>query len=184
MQNFNDRTTQIPTISSAALLMAPTCSHILTNAKVPSESRVPSHSRNVSIISSTLHTNTTVHSQPTEPLLRPTTPKAEQYCDGPSHRPRNSEIALGQPRWSQSHVMSSHAVPIVSDKGLKKPLKRVKLLRWIRNGLAIVMGKLLLYLVCSWKQSESLAPYQHLIFIFAIYRTSLTIVIFSALGRL
>ena len=128
--------------------MAATCSHISTNASAPSESLVPSHSRKVSTISSTLHTNTTVHSQPTEPLLRPTTPEAEKYRDGTSHRLRNSEISLGLPQWSQSHVMRSHAAPIVSDKekGLKNPLKRVKLLRSIKNGLVIVMGKLILCL--------------------------------------
>lgn len=125
--------------------MAATCSNILTNASVPSESRVPSHSRDVSTISSTLHTNTTVHSQPTEPFLRPTTPKAGQYRDAPSHRSRSSERSLGLPPWSQSHVMSSHAAPTVSEKGFKNPLKRVKLLRWIKNGLAIVMGKLIFY---------------------------------------
>ena len=127
--------------------MAATCSHISTNASVPSESRVPFHSRNVSTISSTLHTNTTVHSQPTEPLLRPTTPETGQNRDGPSHRSRSSEISLGPPQWSQSHVMSSQATPIVSqEKGFKNPKKRVKLLRWIKNGLAIVMGKLVLCL--------------------------------------
>ena len=171
--------------------MAATSSHILTNVSVSSESRVPSHSRNVSTISSTLHTNTTAQSHPTEPLLRPTTHGAQQYRDGPSHRSRSSELSLGHPQWSRSHVMGSHAAPIVSEKkGPKNHLKRVKLLRWIKNGLAIVMGKLILYLylVCGWKQSEALAhhnttfsaPY---IFI-SIYRTSLTIVIFSALGRL
>ena len=129
-----------------AFLMAASSSHILTNVSVPSESRVLSHSRDVSAISSTLHTNTTVHSQPTEPLLRPTTPEAGKYRDVPSHRSRSSERSLRLPPWSQSHVMSSHAAPIVSEKGFKNPLKRVKLLRWIKNGLAIVMGKLILYL--------------------------------------
>ena len=129
--------------------MAATYSHILTNASIPSEPRVSSHSRNVSTISSTLHTNTTVHSQPTKPLLRPTTPEAGQYRDGPSHPSRNSEISLGLPQWSRSHVMSSHAAPIVSEKekGFKKSLKRVKLLRWIKNGLAFVRGKLKLYCI-------------------------------------
>ena len=121
--------------------MAATCSHILTNATVPSESRVTSHSRDVSTISSTLHTNTTAHSQPTEPLLRPKTPEAGQYRDAPSHRSRSSDRSLRLPQWSQSHVMSSHAAPIVNEKGLKNPLKRVKQLRWIKKGLAIVMGK-------------------------------------------
>jgi hypothetical protein len=131
--------------------MAATCSHILSNASVPSDSRIPSHSRDVSTISSTLQTNTTVHSQPTEPLLRPTTPKAGQYRDVPSHRSRSFERSLGLPRWSQSHVMSSYATPIVSEKSFKTPLKRVKLLRWIKNGLAIVMGKLIFYLYpCLW----------------------------------
>ena len=128
--------------------MAATCSRTLTNASVPSESRVPSHSRNVSTISSTLHTSTTVHSQPTEPLLRPTTPEAGKYRDDSSHRSRSSEISLGLPQWSQSHVITSHAAPIVSEKekGLKNPLKRAKLLRSIKNGLVIVMGKHILYL--------------------------------------
>ena len=42
--------------------------------------------------------------------------------------------------------MISHATPIVSEKekGLKKPLKRVKLLRSIKNCLVIGMGKLIL----------------------------------------
>ena len=128
--------------------MAATYSHILNNASIPSESRVPSRSRNISTISSTVHTNTTLQSQPTEPLLRPPIPEAGQYRDGPSHRSRSSEMSLGLPQWSQRHVMNSHAAPIVSEKERirKNPLKRVKLLRWIKNVLAIVMGKFVLCL--------------------------------------
>ena len=151
--------------------MADTCSHILNNASTPS---APSHSRDVSTISSTLHTNTTVHSQPTEPLLRPTTPEARRHRDTPSHPSRSSERSLGLPGWSQSHIMSSHAVATVSEKGFKNPLKRVKLLRWIKNGLAIVMGKLIslslrLELETNPKHLHpSIPPFQHFIFIFAI----------------
>lgn len=151
--------------------MAATCSHISTNASAPS---APSHSRDVSTISSTLvHTNTTVHSQPTEPLLRPTTPEAGQHRDVPSHPSRSSERSLGLPGWSQSHIMSSHTEGIASEKGFKNPLKRVKLLRWIKNGLAIVMGKLILYLYASgWKHTHNSKHLtqchpQHLIFFFA-----------------
>ena len=139
--------------------MAATCSHILTNASGPSESRVPSHSRDVSTISSTLHTNTTVHSQPTEPLLRPTTPEARQIRDVPSHRSRSSDRSLRLPQWSQSHVMSSHAAPIVSEKGSKAPLKRVKLLRWIKNGLAVVMGKHICILSYPCLRLETIRSY-------------------------
>ena len=151
--------------------MAATCSHISTNASAPSESLVPSHSRKVSTTSSTLHTNTTVHSQPTEPLLRPTTTEAEKHRDGTSHRLRSSEISLGLPQWSQSHVVSSHAAPIVSDKekGLKNPLKRVKLLRSIKNGLVIVMGKLILCLPLEITKHLhfTIPPFQHFMFLFA-----------------
>ena len=151
--------------------MASTCSNILTNASASSETRVPSHSRDVSTISSTLHTNTTVHSQPTEPLLlRPTTPEAGQCRDVPSHRSRSSERSLGFPGWSQSHVMSSHAAAIVSEKGSKNPLKRVKLLRWIKNGLAILMGKLIFYLyVWGWNRSTCPPQYHPLTLCFYLH---------------
>jgi len=152
--------------------MAATCSHILTNTPLPSESQKSSHSRDVSTNSSTLHTNTTVHSQPTEPLLRPTTPKAGQYRDVPSRRSRSSERLPGLPRWSQSHVMNSHAAPIVSEKGFKTPLKRVKLLRWIKNGLTIVMGKLIHSLFFTIGNNPkhlhtTISPSQLFIFLFA-----------------
>lgn len=155
--------------------MAATCSHIITNTSLPSESQKPSHSRDVSTNSSTLHTNTTVHSQPIEPLLRPTTPKAGQYHDVPSRRSGSSERLPGLPRWSQSHVMSSHAAPIVSEKGLKNPLKRVKLLRWIKNGLTIVMGKLIHYLYPSLRletiRSTCTPQYHPLNILICVYRT-------------
>jgi len=142
--------------------MAATCSHVLTNVTAHPEIRVPSHSRDLSTISSaTLHTNTTVHSQPTEPLLRPTTPQAGQHYDIPSHQSRDSTRLL--PRWSQSHVMSHrHSAAIVSEKGLERnPIKRVKSLRRIKNALAILMGKFLLYLcLCQWLEMISTPRYR------------------------
>ncbi|KAF8808746.1 hypothetical protein BYT27DRAFT_7164032 [Phlegmacium glaucopus] len=126
--------------------MAAACSHVLTNVPAHSETRRPSHSRDLSIVSSaTLHTNTTttVHSQPIEPLLRPTTPRAGHDHDVSSHQSRNPETLLGLPRWSQSRIMSlRHSAAILSDKGFteRNPLKRVKLLRRIKNVLAILMA--------------------------------------------
>jgi hypothetical protein len=50
-----------------------------------SESRVPSHSQDSSAVSSpTLHTNTTIHSQPTKPLLEAPVP-VEELQVTPSH---------------------------------------------------------------------------------------------------
>ena len=151
--------------------MATTCSHILTNVSAHSETGAPSHSQEVSPISSaTLHTYATLHSQPTEPL-RPTTPQTGQNNYVPSQQPRKFERSPGLPRWSESHVMSSHHA-IVSEKGFRNPLKRVKLLRRIKNALAIVMGKLI--------HTPLLTSYT----LICIYQTLLTIIVFSTLGRL
>lgn len=138
---------------------------ISTNIPVHSETRVPSHPRDLSPISSgTTYTNTTMHSQLAEPLLRPTTPKAGQHYDVPPRRLRSSEKSLGLPRWSHSHITSSrHSAVTISEKGFKSPLKRVKLLRWIKNTLSILMGKFSLYLYHCLELDTIWTSYLHLL---------------------
>lgn len=165
--------------------MAATRSSILTNVSVHTEAR---HSRDLSTISTaTAHTNNTAHSQPTEPLLSPTTPQAGHHHDVSSHRSRNSERSLGLPGWSQSHVMNRrHSAAIVSEKGFRNPLKRVKSLLWIKNGLVVLMGTFSSYLCCCLGMDSfhpHCQPFQ-LLFVFASIKRCLTIAIFSALGHL
>ena len=138
-----------------------------------SDIRVPSHSRDLSTISSAtfVNTNTTAHSQPTEPLLRPTTPQVGKCYDVSSHRPRSSERSLRLPRWSQSHVMSRrYSAAIVSEKDGRNHLERVKLLRRVKNGLAILMGKLSLCICCCLGLEKSEIPPPPFVFVFENFK--------------
>ncbi|KAF9563231.1 hypothetical protein CPC08DRAFT_760993 [Agrocybe pediades] len=103
------------------------------------------HSRNLSTVSSaTLHTNTTLHSQPYEPLLRPISPGSGEYYDVVSQQSRQqSDRILSLPRWSQSNVLSRHSTPhdekssYPSERRFKK---RINVLRLSKNILQGIMA--------------------------------------------
>lgn len=101
------------------------------------------HSRNISTVSSTTHTSTTLHSQPYEPLLRPITPASGEYYDVGSHQSRTSDNILSLPRWSRSNV-NSRSPSIHDEKKVypeKNPRRKFNLLRWSKNTLQIIMGR-------------------------------------------
>ncbi|KDR76223.1 hypothetical protein GALMADRAFT_139952 [Galerina marginata CBS 339.88] len=100
------------------------------------------HSRNLSTVSSvTLHTNTTFHSQPYEPLLQPIASAPREHHDVISHQSRHSDRILSLPRWSQSNVMTS---PSIHDEKVlyteRKPRGGARLLRWSKNVLQTIMA--------------------------------------------
>jgi len=130
-------------LSGAMVSYANTSSHV-SDSSEPQSTLV--HSRNLSTISSTtLHTSTTLHSQPYEPLLRPITPGSGHY-DVVSRQSRPSERILSLPRWSrsQSNVMSRHS-PILDEKKEyvteRKSRKPGQMLRWSKKALETIMGK-------------------------------------------
>jgi len=129
-------------LSGAMVSYANTSSHV-SDSSEPQSTLV--HSRNLSTISSaTLHTSTTLHSQPYEPLLRPITPGSGHY-DVVSRQSRPSERILSLPRWSrsQSNVMS-HS-PILDEKKEyvteRKSRTPGQMLRWSKKALETIMGK-------------------------------------------
>ncbi|KAF8968122.1 hypothetical protein BDZ97DRAFT_1916343 [Flammula alnicola] len=106
------------------------------------------HSRNISTVSSaTLHTSTTLHSQPYEPLLRPTTPASGEYYDVASHQSRHSDRILALPRWSPSNVISRDPSIVKEKKEYteRKSRGRTTLLRWSKNTLQTLMAIWSLY---------------------------------------
>ncbi|KAF8970697.1 hypothetical protein BDZ97DRAFT_1914577 [Flammula alnicola] len=116
----------------------------------PSELRdTLEHSRNLSTISSaTLLTSTTLHSQPTEPLLHtPTTgAAAESYFDQISRQPRNPDGTPARLHWDDPLVLNidPHAVGEKNrwrrkSGGLSPRWKKVKLI------LEIVIGAWAIY---------------------------------------
>ncbi|KAH9481359.1 hypothetical protein JR316_0005884 [Psilocybe cubensis] len=121
----------------------------LTHKSEPSEPQSTLvHSRNLSTVSSvTLHTNTTLHSQPYEPLLRPISPGSGEYYDVVSHQSRQSDRVLSLPRWSQSNVIS-RSVSVIDEKKSfsdRKPQRRRAVMRWSKNTLQLVMAAWAIY---------------------------------------
>ncbi|KIM39846.1 hypothetical protein M413DRAFT_446765 [Hebeloma cylindrosporum] len=106
------------------------------------------HSRNLSTISSTtLHTNTTLHSQPYEPLLRPISGGSGEYYDVVSHQSGISDRILALPRWSQTNV-NPRSPSIVDEKREfteRKPWRRIKVLHWSKNILLIIRAAWAIY---------------------------------------
>lgn len=101
------------------------------------------HIRNLSTVSSaTLHTSTTLHSPPTEPLLPPSAPGAEGYYEVLSRQSRSS-VPL---RWDQSTAVDGTLLKGES-QGLWGRVTQVKLSRWkwLKAGLEAVIGIWSLY---------------------------------------
>ncbi|KAF8910657.1 hypothetical protein CPB84DRAFT_1764285 [Gymnopilus junonius] len=110
------------------------------------------HTRNISTVSSTTHTSTTLHSQPYEPLLRPITPASGEYYDVASHQSRTSDRILSLSRWSRSNV--DRRTPSVHDEKKvypeERPHRKFNLLRWSKNTLQIVLGIWSLYCMARY----------------------------------
>ncbi|KDR78295.1 hypothetical protein GALMADRAFT_245399 [Galerina marginata CBS 339.88] len=89
--------------------------HNAVYSRTPQETRETEHSRNLSTISSvTLHTSTTLHSQPTEPLLQPPLPsETAAYYDQVNDQPRNPDGSPTQLRWDDQPTPNS----AVGEKG-------------------------------------------------------------------
>jgi hypothetical protein len=107
------------------------------------------HSQNLSTISSTtLHTNAsaTLHSQPYEPLLSRISAGSGESYDVVSHQSRPSDGILPLPRWSPTNV-NPKSLPSVNEKEEytgRKPRRRVRILRWSRNVLLVIRGRVCL----------------------------------------
>jgi hypothetical protein len=119
----------------------------LNNAPYAPEASEPRgafpHSRNLSTVSSaTLHTSTTLHSPPTEPLLSPSAPGAEGYYEVLSKQSRGANRSSAHLRWDQSTAVDG--APLKREKkGLWDRVMQVKLSRWkwLKAGLEAVIGE-------------------------------------------
>ena len=100
------------------------------------------HSRNLSTVSNTTFiTSTTVHSQPTEPLLTATTPPRTNYDDRIDRIPRNREETTNP--CEDTLVIDDNPI-IEAEKGYcasncSKPLKRWK---WLKLALQVSLCEL------------------------------------------
>ncbi|KAF8816910.1 hypothetical protein BYT27DRAFT_7333124 [Phlegmacium glaucopus] len=96
------------------------------------------HSRNLSTFSNaTFLTSTTIHSQPTEPLLHTMSPRTPNYEDQLDHIPRNRAETIGRLPYEDPLMIDDNPVSEAEQKGywarnFRKPLKRWK---WIKLGL-------------------------------------------------
>jgi hypothetical protein len=139
--------------------MAAVYLHNQVYAQNSSEARdILEHSRTFSTISSaTLFTNTTLHSQPTEPLLQ-ATPRATVHTDSyfaPIARElRNPDGTPGRIRWVDPLTLEGDPTSEKSDRwqgGRRKPARwrrRVKLV------LDIVIGKSVTFLHIIYRQAS------------------------------
>lgn len=104
-----------------------------------------SHSRNVSTLSSaTLHTSTTMHSQPTEPLLNPTSPEAVAYYDQISQQPRDADGTPARMRWGTPPALEAVSEKEANAYWKARPAARRRTSsrwRWSKFVLEMVMGK-------------------------------------------
>lgn len=105
------------------------------------------HSRNISTVSSaTLHTSTTLHSPPTEPLLPPSAPGTEGYYEVLSRQSRGASRSSVHLRWDQSTAVDG--TPLKGeDRGLWNRVMQAKLSRWkwLKAVLEAVIGIWSLY---------------------------------------
>lgn len=126
--------------------MAAIYPHNALPAQDPSDQRdILEHSRNLSTISSaTLLTNTTHHSQPTEPLLQPAVPGevAESYFDQVARQPRNPDGTPSRLQWNDSHALETDPI-VMGEKGRGRG-RRIwtRSQRWkgVKQILGILMG--------------------------------------------
>ncbi|KAF8154224.1 hypothetical protein B0H34DRAFT_720981 [Crassisporium funariophilum] len=99
------------------------------------------HSRNLSTISSaTLQTSTTLHSQPHEPLLRPTSPRAANYFNQLERIPRNPDGTPARLRWDDQLELDSGNTGEKKGywgRNTRRPVGRWK---WLRLSLEIVLA--------------------------------------------
>lgn len=101
------------------------------------------HSRNLSTVSSaTLHTSTTLHSPPTEPLLPPSAPGTEAYYEVLSRQSRGASRSSVHLRWDQNTTVDG-TPPKGESRGLWNRVVQVKLSRWkwLKAGLEAVIGE-------------------------------------------
>jgi len=104
------------------------------------------HSRNLSTISNgTLHTSTTGHSHPTEPLLHPATNPitATAYYDQISRQPRNPDGTPARLRWDDP--LSPEGTPVAAGEkgrywrsGTRRPMRLWRRVAFI---LEVIMGE-------------------------------------------
>ncbi|KAF9048666.1 hypothetical protein BJ165DRAFT_1592738 [Panaeolus papilionaceus] len=124
--------------------MTSTAYNIIGHSSEHSDGQTLAHSRNLSTISdTTLHTNTTVHSQPYEPLLRPITPGSEPSYEIAYHT-RSSDRALALPRWSHHSSGSKKSKSVVLDEKrssstIAPARQRFRRLKWTKNILGLII---------------------------------------------
>ncbi|KIM41845.1 hypothetical protein M413DRAFT_445054 [Hebeloma cylindrosporum] len=125
--------------------------HNALSARNPSEQHdILEHSRNLSTISSaTLLTSTTLHSQPTEPLLQPAVPEevAESYFDQVARQPRNPDGTPARLHWNDSHALETDPMR-VGEKGRGRERgigKRTKRWKRVKEILEIIMATWAVY---------------------------------------
>lgn len=113
----------------------------------PSDATSP-HTRNLSTLSSgTLHTTTSEHSHPTEPLLQSTTSESVAYLDLLSRQPTHPNASQRSPDWDTGLSLDGDAATARERKGYweQSIRKRLKRLKAMKGTLEAVIGELYLY---------------------------------------
>jgi hypothetical protein len=133
--------------------MAATYLHNALYARNPSDHRdMLEHARNLSTISTaTALTNTTHHSQLTDPLLQSVAPReaTESYFDEITRQPRNLDVTPARLQWGDSLTPETDPV-VVGEKGKgrgRENGKRWKKVKWILEAVMGVCFSLLYSLV-------------------------------------
>jgi hypothetical protein len=118
------------------------------------------HCRNLSTISNaTLFTTTSLHSQPTEPLLHATTPQTVNYDD---HISTNRDETIGRPPCEAPLMTHDNPMKEVKKQGYlarncRRPVKRWK---WLKLGLQAILCEFSLNLASIWRcRSFSIVMY-------------------------
>ncbi|KAF9477915.1 hypothetical protein BDN70DRAFT_77863 [Pholiota conissans] len=126
--------------------MASQTTHYVSHAPEASDPQSAStHTRNLSTVSSAtlLTNNTTLHSPPYEPLLRPISPSSAEYYDLHIHSSKESDRNLALPRFSQNNILSREGTNSASQghkPSLSHPRTRFQLRRWGKRILQTIMS--------------------------------------------
>ncbi|KAF9552306.1 hypothetical protein CPC08DRAFT_714729 [Agrocybe pediades] len=124
--------------------MAAVYLHDAKLSQTPSQNPVTAdHARHLSSLSSaTLHTNTTLHSQPTEPLLPPLTAGADEatlaYYEQLSRQPRNPDGSPAHLRWDVLPVLQTNPTAVVAKKEpsrRRKPGRRRRRVKFVLQAI-------------------------------------------------
>jgi len=119
--------------------------HNALYARTPQEAEISLiHSRNLSTFSNaTCFTSTTIHSQPTEPLLPTTARQTANYEDQLDHIPRNRDETTGCGAYEDPLMIDENPVNEAGKMGYwarnrQRPSKRRK---WFKLGLQASLGE-------------------------------------------